>query len=84
MCAFYYKCNLLTCAGAGDGDTQAGSGGGEEKKRGTGETAARGNKQETEACGERGEAQREAEITGIHKNSREDVEIQSVVHISFM
>lgn len=76
---------LLPCAGAGDGDAQAGPGGGAEKKRGTGEKAAGGNEQKTEACRERGEAQREAEITGINKRkSREDVEIQSLASCEYI
>lgn len=55
----------VACAGAGDGDTQAGPGGGEEKKRGAGEATAGGDVPQAEAGGARGEAQGEAEIAGM-------------------
>lgn len=53
------------CAGAGDGDTQAGPGGGEEKEGGAGETAAGGDEPQAEAGGAGGETQGEAEVAGM-------------------
>lgn len=53
------------CAGAGDGDTQAGPGGGEEKEGGSGEAPAGGDESQAEVGGAGGEAQGEAEITGV-------------------
>lgn len=55
----------VACAGAGDGDTQAGPGGGEEEKRGAGEATAGGDEPQTEAGGAGGEAAGEAEVAGI-------------------
>lgn len=55
----------VACAGAGDGDTQAGPGGGEEKEGGSGETTAGGDEPQAEAGGAGGETQGEAEIAGI-------------------
>lgn len=55
----------VACAGAGDGDTQAGPGGGEEEEGGAGETTAGGDEPQAEAGGAGGETQGEAEIAGI-------------------
>lgn len=86
MCVSDDGCSLhyVACAGARDGDAQAGSGGGAKKKGGTGETTAGGDQQETETCRERGEAQGETKITGTtdEKRLRSDVFFNHKLHVN--